>query len=122
MMKFQNRTIEIIVILLMLSVSPLSVTYSFADLSNYQDDKNNNPDVSKNGQNSRLRIIATEKLANGKPEVRYYALSDDFLNDDTRGMPSFEDKTSGWAYVNYKTLHSEIQYWLYNHHFFSLVD
>ena len=105
MVKFQNRTIEIIAILLMLSVSPLSVTYSFADLSDYQDEKDNNPDVQKNIQNSRLRIILTEKLVNGKLEVRHYALPDDFSDYDIQRMPSFEDKTPGWAYVNYKTFH-----------------
>ncbi len=108
MVKFQNRTIEIIAILLMLSVSPLSVTYSFADLSDYQDEKTNNPDVPKNIQNSRLRIILTEKLVNGKLEVRHYALPDDISDDGTQRMPSFEDKIPDWAYVNYKTFHSGI--------------
>ncbi len=108
MVKFQNRTIEIIAILLMLSVSPLSITYSFADLSDYQDEKDNNPDVQKNIQNSRLRIILTEKLVNGKLEVRHYALPDDFSDYDIQRMPSFVDKTPGWAYVNYKTFHSGI--------------
>jgi len=108
MVKFQNRTVEVIAILLMLSASPLSVTYSFADLSGYQDEKGNNPDVPENIQNSRLRIIFTEKLVNGKLQVRHYALSDDFSNDDTQRMPSFEDKTPGWGYVNYKTFHSGI--------------
>ena len=62
MVQAQNRTIEIIVILLMLSASPLSVTYTFADLSDYLDEKDSNPDVPKDVQNSRLRIILTEKL------------------------------------------------------------
>ena len=115
MVKSQNRTIEIITILLMLSASPLSVTYSFADLSDYYDNKDDNPDVQKNAQNSRLRIISTAKLVNGKAEVRHYALSDDFSCDDTQKMQSFEDKIPDWAYVNYKTLaqikNSEIQNW-----------
>ncbi len=109
MVKFKNRTIEVFTILLMLSASPLSVIYSFADLSDYQDEKDDNPDVPKNIQNSRLRIILTEKLVNGKLQVRHYALSDDFSNDDTQRMPSFEDKTPGWGYVgNYQAyLHPE---------------
>ncbi len=114
MVKPQNRTSEIIVILLMLSASPLSVTYSFAD-SDYYDNKDDNPDVQKNTQNSRLRIISTAKLVNGKPEVQHYALPDDFSDDDTQRMPSFEDKIPDWAYVNYKTLalikNSEIRNW-----------
>ncbi len=115
MVKPQNRTSEVIVILLMLSASPLSVTYSFADLSYYHDNKDDNPDVQKNTQNSRLRIISTAKLVNGKPEVQHYALPNDFSDDDTQRMPSFEDKIPDWAYVNYKTLalikNSEIRNW-----------
>ena len=95
-------------ILLMLSASPLSVTYSFADLSDYQDEKDNNPDVQKNIQNSRLRIILTEKLVNGKLQVQHYTLSDDFSENDIQRIPSFEDKIPGWAYVNFKTFHSGI--------------
>jgi len=97
MTKSQNRTIEIIVILLMLSASPLSITYIFADLSDYLDEKDSNPDVPKDIQNSRLRIILTEKLAKGKLEVRHYALLGNFLDDDIQRMPSFEDKTPDWA-------------------------
>ena len=128
MVKFQNRTIEVIAILLMLSASPLSVTYSFADLSDYQDEKDNNPDGPKNIQNSRLRIILTEKLANGKQEVQHYALPDDFSDDNKQRMPSFEDQTSGWAYKNYNTFHSGIVIFddkaskVDKQHFFSLVD
>jgi len=128
MVKLQNRTIEVIAILLMLSASPLSVTYSFADLSDYQDEKDNNPDVPKNIQNSRLRIIVTEKLANGKLEVQHYALPDDFSDNDKQKMPSFEDQTPGWAYENYNTFHSGIVIFddkaskVDKQHFFSLVD
>jgi len=108
MVKFQNRTNSIIVILLMLSTSPLSVTYAFADLNDYQDEEKNNPDGPKNIQNSRLRIILTEKLANGKLEVQHYALPEDFSGDYIQRMPSFEDQKPDWAYVNYKSFHSEI--------------
>ena len=127
MVVLRNRTVEIIVILLMLSASPLSVTYSFADLSDYQDEKDNNPDVQKNIQNSRLRIILTEKLANGKQEVQHYTLPDDFSDDDIQRMPSFEDQSSGWTYGE-QTFHSGIVIFddkaseVDKHHFFSLVD
>jgi len=128
MVKLQNRTIEVIVILLMLSASPLSVTYSFADLSDYQDEKANNLDVTKNIQNSRLRIILTEKLSNGKLEVQHFALPDDISDDDKQRMPSFEDQRPGWAYGNYKTFNSGIVIFdekaskVDKQHFFSLVD
>ena len=97
MVQSQNRTIEIIVILLMLSASPLSVTYTFADLSDYLDEKDSNPDVPKDVQNSRLRIILTEKLVKGKLGVRHHALPGNFSDDDIQRMPSFEDKTPDWA-------------------------
>jgi len=128
MVVLRNRTVEIIVILLMLSASPLSVTYSFADLSDYQDEKDNNPDVQKNIQNSRLRIILTEKLANGKQELQHYALPDDFSDDDMQRMPSFEDQTPDWTYGELQTFHSGIVIFddkaskVDKHHFFSLVD
>ena len=78
----------------MLSTSSLSVTYAFADLNDYQ--------------NCRLRIIFTEKLANGKLKVQHYALPDDFSGNDIQRMSSFEDQTPDWAYVNYKIFHSGI--------------
>ena len=81
MVKFQNRTIGLIVFLLMLSTSPLSVTYSFTDLGDHQ--------------NSRLRIILSEKLVNGKLKIRYFTLSADFSGNNIQRMPSFEDQTLG---------------------------
>jgi len=72
----------------MLSTSPLSITYSFVDLNDYQ--------------NSRLRIILTEKLVNGKLKVQHYALLDDFSSDDIQRMSLFEDQTPDLVYVNYR--------------------
>ena len=92
----------------MLSTTPLSVTYAFADLNNYQDEEKDTPDVPKNIKNSRLRIIFTEKLANGKLGVQHYALPDDFSGYSIQRISSFEDQTPDWAYVNYKILHSGI--------------
>ena len=78
----------------MLSTSQLSITYSSVDLNDYQ--------------NSRLRIILTEKLVNGKLKVQHYALLDDFSGDDMKRMPLFEDQTPDLVYVNNKTFHSRI--------------
>ena len=110
MVKFQNRTIGVIAILLMLGASPLSVTYSFADLEdNQQDEKRqNNPEAEKNFHKVRLEAILTEKVVNGKLEVRHYALPDDITEDDIQRTLSFKDQISGWAYVNYKAYHSGI--------------
>ena len=107
MVKFQSRT-SVIVILLMLSASPLSVTYSFADLNDYQGKEKNNPDIPENIQKSRLRIILTEKQANGKLEVQHYALPDDFSGDDIQRMSSFKDQIPDWANMNCNTFHSGI--------------
>jgi len=94
MIKSHNRTIVVIAILLMLGASPLSVTYSFADIEDNQEE--------------RLGAILTEKVVNGKLQVRHYALPDDTTEEDMQRMLSFEGQTSSWAYVNYKAYHSGI--------------
>lgn len=101
MVKSQHRIIGVIAILLMLVASPLSVTYSFADIEGNQEDE-------KSTQKKRLGVILTEKVVNGKLEVQHYALPEDITEEDMRRTLSFEDQTSGWAYVNYKAYHSGI--------------
>jgi len=110
MVKFQNRTIGVIAILLMLSASPLSVTYSFADIEDSQEEEKtqNNRKAEKSTQKVRLSVILTEKVVNGKLEVRHYALPDDTTEEDMRRTLSFEGQTLGWAYVNSKAYHSGI--------------
>ncbi len=78
----------------MLGASPLSVTYSFADI--------------ENNQKERLGVILTEEVVNGKLEVRHYALPDDITKEDIQRRLSFEGDTSSWAYVNYQAYHSGI--------------
>jgi hypothetical protein len=70
-LKPQKRTIQAIVILVMFSASPLSVTYSFADIEDGQEGKigQNDSKVSKSIQEERIRAILTEKIVNGKLEV-----------------------------------------------------
>jgi len=106
MVKFQIQTIRAIVILLMLGASPLSVTYSFAETNDNQEEKygeNATKSIKKNG----LGAILTEKIVNGKLEVRHYILPNEFSNEDLRRMLSIEDQIS-WAYVNYEAYHSGI--------------
>jgi hypothetical protein len=64
MLKPQKITIQAIVILLMLSALPLSVTYSFAGIDNSQEYKigQNDSKVSKSTQKERIRIILSEKI------------------------------------------------------------
>lgn len=110
MIKSHNRTIGVITILLMLGASPLSVTYSFADTGDNQEDKKgqNDPKSEKSIKKERLKAILTEKVVNGKLKVQHYALPDDTTEEDMQRMLSFEGQTSGWAYVNYKAYHSGI--------------
>ena len=83
----------------MLGTSPLSVSYSFADL------EENNSNLL---ENERLGMILTEKVVNGKLKIQQYSLPDKFSDDDMKRIPSFDEQPSSWAYVNYKTLHSGI--------------
>ena len=95
MVKSQIRIIGALVILLMLGASPLSVNYSFAEkLENHE-------------ENSELRGILTEKVVNGKLEVRHYALPEEISEADLKRTLSFDDQMS-WAYVNNKTYQSGI--------------
>ena len=110
MVKSKNRTIGVIVILLMLGASPLSVTYSFADIEDYQVDEKqqNNIKAEESTQKKIHDTILTEKVVNGKLEVRNYALPDNITEEDMQRTLSFEGQTSSWAYVNYKVYHSGI--------------
>ena len=83
----------------MLGTSPLSVSYSFADLGE------NDSEALKN---KRLGVILTEKMVNGKLQIQQYALPDEFSDNDKQRMVSFEEESSSWTYVNYNALHSGI--------------
>ena len=107
MVKYQSRTIGGIAILLMLGFSPLSVTYSFGETDRFQ--ANNESENSQSQQKERLlRAILTEKVVNGKLEVRQYSLPENISEKDMQRMLSFDGETSGWAYVNYKAYQSGI--------------
>ena len=90
----------------MLFTSTLSVNYSFAEPEDNH--KENKAKIPKNTQKDRLWAILTEKVVNGKLEVQRYALPVDLSEEDLHRMVSFEGKTTGWAYVNYKAYHSGI--------------
>ena len=94
MKKSHNRTIGVIAVFLMLGASPLSVTYSFADI--------------QDNQKERIGVILTEEVVNGKLQVRHYTLPDDITEDDIQRRLSFDGQTTSWAYVNYQAYHSGI--------------
>ena len=95
MAKSQIRTIGALVILLMLCASSLSVNYSFAESEEDQE------------ENRALRAILTEKVVNGKLEVRQYVLPEGISEVDLKRTLSFEGQMS-WAYVNFKAYQSGI--------------
>lgn len=103
MLKPKKRTIGAIAILMMLSASPLSVTYSFADIGSNHEAK-----VENNSQKEELGLILTEKVIDGKLKVQHYALPNDATEEDMRRIVSVDGGISGWAYVNYKEYHSGI--------------
>lgn len=100
MIKLRPRTIRGIIALLMLCASPISVTYSFADTEDRQNEL-------KNTESERLNGILVEKMIDGNLKVRHYALPDEFSKKDIQKMLSFDEEIS-WAYVNYKAHHSGI--------------
>ena len=79
----------------MLGASPLSVTYSFAE------------NESNQVENREFRAILTEKVVDGKLQVRQYSLPEEFSEDDLKRMLSSDGQIS-WAYVNYKMYQSGI--------------
>jgi len=103
MIKLLPRTIRGIIAILMLCASPISITYSFADM----EDSQNELKVLKNTENERLDGILVEKMIDGNLKVRHYALPDEFSKKDIQKMLSFDEEIS-WAYVNYKAYHSGI--------------
>lgn len=90
----------------MLFSSTLSVNYSFAESDEIQEE--NKLENSENIRKDRLWTILTEKVVNGKLEVHRYALPTDLSEEDIHRELSFDGKTTGWAYVNYKAYHSGI--------------
>ena len=92
MVRSQNRTLTVIVILTMLGTSPLSVSYSFADIEDSQ----------------RELGIVTEKVVNGELQIHHYSLPEDYTKEDTNRILTLDGQVSNWAYVNFKAYNSGI--------------
>jgi len=92
MVKYQIQNFRAVAILLMLAVSPLSVTYTFGE-------NDNNP--------KELRAILTEKMVDGKLKVSHYTLPDGLSEADLKRTLSIDDQIS-WAYVNYESYNTGI--------------
>ena len=109
MEKFYNKTFRVVAILVMLSTSQLGVTYSNAESGENLElmETQKDPKITNKSQKERLEVILTEKVVNGKLEVRQFALPEDTTEKDMNRILSLEG-TSGWSYVNYKAYHSGI--------------
>ena len=109
MEKLHNKTIRVVAILLMLSTAPLAVTYSYAESEESLEPEKTQEDPKSTNkfQIERFGAILTEKVVNGKLEVKQFSLPEDSTKDDMSRILSLEG-TSGWSYVNYKAYHSGI--------------
>ncbi len=104
MVNFHNKAVLGLAILVMLSTSPMSVSYTFAESSDEIEQKIvQSPKIGTNTQ-----AIITEKVVDGKLEVKRFALPENISKEDVNRMISFEGKTSGWAYVSQKAYQSGI--------------
>jgi len=109
MEKFYNKTFRVVAILVMLSTGQLGVTYSNAESGENLElmETQKDPKITNKSQKERLGVILTEKVVNGKLEVRQFALPEDTTEKDMNRILSLEG-TSGWSYVNYKAYDSGI--------------
>jgi len=107
--KFYNKTFRVLAIFLMLSTAQLGVTYSNAESEENLELKETqkDPKLTNKSQKEGLGVILTEKVVNGKLEVRQFALPEDTTENDRNRILSLEG-ASGWSYVNYKAYHSGI--------------
>lgn len=103
MIKFHNKAVLGLAILVMLSTSPMSVSYTFAESSDELEQK-----IAKSSKIETNKAIITEKVVDGKLEVKRFALPENVSKEDMNRMISFEGETSGWAYVNQKAYQSGI--------------
>ena len=110
MMKIRKNPVFGIMLLLMLGVSPISVTYSFADMSknNQEEMQENQLHLENNAQNERINGILTEKIVNGKLEIHHYSLPDRILIEDMKRILLSDEQTSSWTYVTHNPYESGI--------------
>lgn len=102
MNKSHKRTVGAIAILLMLGASSLTVTFAYAD-----DDKKLSKSENTSKKERLLKAILTEKIVDGRLQVRHYAVPEDLSTSDMQRMLSSEGTTE-WAFVNFKKFHSGI--------------
>ena len=109
MEKNPRKTLRVVAILFMLATAQLAVTYSYAENEEPMDLVLPEEELKsiKISQKERLGTILTEKLVNGKLEVKQFALPEDTTKEDMSRILSLEG-VSGWSFVNSKAYHSGI--------------
>jgi len=108
MEKYHNNTVRVIAILFMLSTAPLAVTYSYAENEDNYEPKipQKNPN-STNKSQERLGVILSEKVKEGKLEVKEVVFPENTIKDDMDRILS-RGGTSEWSYIDYIGYHSGI--------------
>jgi len=108
MEKYHNNTVRVIAILFMLSTAPLAVTYSYAENEDNSEPKipQKNPN-STNKSQERLGVILSEKVKEGKLEVKEVVFPENTIKDDMDRILS-RGGTSEWSYIDYIGYHSGI--------------
>jgi hypothetical protein len=93
----------------MLITAPLAVTYSYAEDEENLESEDSPKDSKLRNQSKEMRLgaILTEKVVNGKLELKQFSLPENTTTEDMNRIISLEG-TSGWSYVNYKAYHSGI--------------
>ncbi len=102
MVKSQNHNLRAVIgLIFMLAASPLAVTYVQAEVQ--EDNSDAESEVKE-----RVRTILTERVIDGKLQVRHFEISEEVSSDEIRRTLMFEGETHGWAYVNGKAYNSGI--------------
>ena len=107
MRKFQNNTLRVVTMLVMLSTASLGVSYSHAESEQNLEFEEIQYDIPDDSSSDDIRTILTERVVDGKLEVMELVLPKDTTDEDLKRILSLED-TSGWSYLKYKAYQSGI--------------
>ena len=92
----------------MLTTAPLGVSYSYAEILEFEQIESIEEKISQNSpQKGRFDAILTEEMVDGELKLKQFALPENTSKEDFNRILSL-DGTSGWSYINYKPYHSGI--------------
>ncbi|MBA4453547.1 MAG: hypothetical protein ACO2Y5_00425 [Nitrosopumilaceae archaeon] len=107
MRKFQNNTLRVVTLLVMLATASLGVNYSHAENEEKIEFEEIQYDLPGDSPSDEIRTILTERVVDGKLEVMELVLPKDITDEDLKRILSLEE-TSGWSYLKYKSYQSGI--------------